>query len=225
MSKAFSSSCFWPPRRWQQTFFGVCVLTHLAAPNHWADDTNALSSPSAPVPSPKTVVASSDSPTNSVAQTDGTQKTGGEKAVEIIVDDAQATRVGSWVYGRSGGSYAKGFHFKGMGRGSAYVAFKPNLPVNGDYEVYEWHVAGQNRAPEAPIEIHHRSGKQNLQVQQDVNGSQWNLLGTFPFAVGTNGEVRITDSIPAAGRMIMADAVRFKLVSPAKKAATDLIRE
>jgi hypothetical protein len=51
-------------------------------------------------------------------------------------------------------------------------------------------------------------------MNQTVGGSQWNLLGTFPFAAGTSGSVVLTDYKPTPGtELVAADAIKLSLVS------------
>jgi hypothetical protein len=42
-----------------------------------------------------------------------------------------------------------------------------------------------------------------------VNGGAWNLVGTYNFAAGTTGNVRITDAFADGGQVVMADAIQF----------------
>jgi hypothetical protein len=43
-------------------------------------------------------------------------------------------------------------------------------------------------------------------VNQEINGGQWNLLGTFPFIAGTSGHVVLSDD---ANDYVIADAIKF----------------
>ena len=96
----------------------------------------------------------------------------------------------------------------------------PNIQTAGFYEVYEWHPQGSNRTTNAPHVITYNGGTQTLYVNQKVNGGNWNYLGTFSFAAGTAGNVRITDAFADAGQVVLADAVKFVYsVQPAVPAA------
>lgn len=44
-------------------------------------------------------------------------------------------------------------------------------------------------------------------VDQKIDGSQWNLLGTYPFAAGTSGYVVLSDD---ADKYVIADAIRLE---------------
>ncbi len=135
---------------------------------------------------------------------------------ELIVDNRQARVQGTWSTGISAGFYGFDYRFKSRatGSGTAYLQFTPNILVAGEYEVYEWHVAAANRPIGAPHVIKFNGGTQTNTVDQQVNGAQWNLIGRFPFATGTNGYVRITDRFTEAGKSIMADAIKFTYVAP-----------
>jgi hypothetical protein len=93
----------------------------------------------------------------------------------------------------------------------------------GNYKVYETHPQGNNRTTDAPHTIHYNGGSQTVYVNQTVAGGvaggTFNLLGTFNFAAGTAGFVRITDGFTSgiAGQTatnVMADAIKFVYVPP-----------
>jgi len=100
------------------------------------------------------------------------------------------------------------FHSKGTG--SNVVTFAAKLPRAGQYEIYEWHSAGLNRAENAPFTVIHQGGTNRVEVNQKLNGSRWNLLGTFSFQ--TKAEVRVSDE-NFKGTVVIADAIKFVLVS------------
>jgi uncharacterized lipoprotein YddW (UPF0748 family) len=131
---------------------------------------------------------------------------------DLIIDDAAATVVGSWTSSAAyPGYYGTGYRYRGSGSGSQYVEFRPNIPVAGTYRVYTWYVQGGNRTTDGPHLIADRDGSHTVDVNQQINGSQWFLLGSFNFAVGTGGYVRITDAFTPGG-VVMADAVKFVFV-------------
>ncbi len=151
------------------------------------------------------------------------KKTKGEEGLELIVDNPAARPTGTWMNGKTRGYYGGDYIWKGKGTGANYVKFVPVIPVAGEYEVYEWHVPGTNRASDAPYIISYNGGTQTILVNQQINGSRWNLLGKFNFAQGSSGEIRITDGISTAGQMVMADAVRF--VSTSGNGSTGTVAE
>jgi hypothetical protein len=132
-----------------------------------------------------------------------------DDSLELIVDNQASRPTGTWMNGKTRGFYGGDYIWKGKGTGANYVKFVPVIPIAGEYEVYEWHVGGTNRASDAPYIISYNGGTQTILVNQQINGSKWNLLGKFNFTQGSSGEIRITDGISMAGQMVMADAVRF----------------
>ncbi len=160
-------------------------------------------------------VKSKDAATNQTVSADFTFATNPWGVVtDIIIDDNQATTVGSWIVSSSSpGYYGTGYRYKGQGSGSAYVEFRPNILTAGSYQVSTWYVQGGNRATDAPYVIASQGGSQTVDVNQQVNGGQWFPLGTFPFAAGTGGYVRITDAF-TTGSVVIADAVKFVFVPP-----------
>jgi len=130
--------------------------------------------------------------------------------VEVIVDNNSAAVVGSWSTGTiSADKYGPDYRYKTQGSGASYLQFTPSIPEAGNYQVREWHPQGSNRTTNAPYVISYNGGQQTFYVNQKINGGRWNVLGTFSFAAGTAGNVKITDGFPDAGQVVLADAVRF----------------
>jgi hypothetical protein len=141
---------------------------------------------------------------------------------EIIIDNPAATAVGSWSTGTSAvDKYGADYRYKGQGTGSAYFQFTPNISTAGTYRVYEWHSIGSNRSTDAPHIITHNGGTVTINVNQQINGGRWNLLGEFDMAIGSAQNVRISDAFSVAGQVVMADGIRFVRVTapPAPPAA------
>ncbi len=89
----------------------------------------------------------------------------------------------------------------------AEVEWRPNLPVADVYEVAVWYVSGTNRANDVTFTVHHLGGSTPVEVNQQIHGSSWNVLGAFAFGAGTAGSVTVTNS--ASASVVIADAVRF----------------
>ena len=136
---------------------------------------------------------------------------------DIIMDNISATFVGTWSSGTSStDKYATDYRYKGQGTGASYAQFKPSIWTGGNYQVYEWHPAGSNRASDAPHVITYTGGSTTINVNQQLNGGAWNLLGTFNMAKGTGAKhVRVTDNIATSGQLAMADGIKFVYVAPA----------
>lgn len=140
---------------------------------------------------------------------------GGSGGSGIVVDNTNATVVGSWDTGASAADrYGSDYRFKSAGTGSAYLQYAPTLTA-GSYQVYEWHSQGTNRATAAPHVITYSGGSTTVYVNQQANGGKWNLLGTYSFAAGTSGNVKITDNFSGSSYVAIADAVMFtKMTAP-----------
>ena len=82
----------------------------------------------------------------------------------------------------------------------------------GNYQVYEWHPQGANRTTTAPHFINFNGSSTTVNINQQINGGAWRLVGTYNFAAGTAGYVRITDNFTGAGLNVMADGVKFVYV-------------
>jgi hypothetical protein len=81
----------------------------------------------------------------------------------------------------------------------------------GRYEVYAWWWDGAWRAPDVPYTIRHLDGTSVVRMNQQVNGGQWNRLGTYRF--DSKVWIGITDKA-TSGQDIVADAVRLVYVGP-----------
>ena len=72
-------------------------------------------------------------------------------------------------------------HDGNTGKGSKSATFTPTLPAACSYQVYLWYTAAPNRANNVPVDIVHADGTSSVTVNQQINGSQWFLLGTYTF--------------------------------------------
>jgi hypothetical protein len=131
----------------------------------------------------------------------------------IIVDNPASSQMGTWSLASSApDKFGADYRFKGPGSGSGTCMFIPNFALAGNYQVYEWHSVGGNRTTAGKHVINYNGGKQTVNVNQTVFGGQWNLLGTWNFAVGSAQTVTINDNY-STGSVIIADAIKFVFVS------------
>ncbi|MEN9573808.1 MAG: Arylsulfatase [Verrucomicrobiota bacterium] len=131
----------------------------------------------------------------------------------IVVDETAATLVGQWQYSTHTPPYVGlGYlHDQNAGKGAKSVTFTPDLPRAGHYEVRLAHCYNVRRATNTPVTIHHADGKTKLRLNQQAepaHGRLFRTLGTFRFAAGTNGWVRLSNE-GTEGKYVIADAVQF----------------
>ena len=86
----------------------------------------------------------------------------------------------------------------------ATATWTPSL-AGGTYDVYAWWVESSNRASNAKYTVYYNGGSDEVTVNQQTNGGQWNLLGTYSFAAGTSGYVMLSNE--GANGYVMADAI------------------
>ncbi|HEY1083489.1 MAG TPA: DUF1553 domain-containing protein [Prosthecobacter sp.] len=130
----------------------------------------------------------------------------------IVVDDAQAQKVGQWKSSHLyppfiGGGYV---HDLNEGRGEKTVSFTPKLPAAGRYEVRVAYIAGPGRAERVPATIFHADGEELVyfkQATESLNGLQFASLGTFRFE--TTGQNFVMLSNAGAEGFVTVDAVQF----------------
>ena len=135
-----------------------------------------------------------------------------QAVADIIIDNPQATVVGTWSTGTGAADkYGADYRFHSQGGGN-YLQYTPNIQTAGNYNVYEWHSIGSNRTVGAPLVIDYNGGSTTVNVNQQVSGGQWNLIGTFNFVTGSVGSVKITDGFADAGQVVIADAIKFVYV-------------
>lgn len=126
---------------------------------------------------------------------------------DIIVDNRQATFVGSWVTGTFAGMFDVDYQYAFKGTGAKTATFTANITRTAIYDIYEWHVAGTNRASDAEHKISTASGVVTVLVDQKLNGGQWNKIATVQLNAGPNTVV-ITDNY-VDGSVVMADAIKW----------------
>jgi hypothetical protein len=111
-------------------------------------------------------------------------------------------------WGTSGtGGYGDDYRWHAKGDGSCTATWTPDIVDEGYYNIYAWWKASSNRATDAKYTIYYDGGSETVQVNQEINGSQWNYLGTFPFAAGTSGYVVLSDN---ADQYVIADAIKWE---------------
>jgi hypothetical protein len=153
----------------------------------------------------KAVLSPDEIPANVAANGLDPAKLGG-----IVVDDAQAQRMGGWTMSAATRPYVGvGYHHDGnQGQGQKKVRFTPKLPEAGRYEVRVFYSAFSNRATNALIVVHASDGVKSLRVnQRQPAGATGYLLGVFSFDAGADGYVEVRND--GADGFVIADAVQW----------------
>jgi hypothetical protein len=99
----------------------------------------------------------------------------------------------------------------GNGPSNDWAAFKFMIPEAGSYSVYARWPANGNRSTSVRYRVFETVGGVMFYDQnknQQINGGQWNLLGTWNWMTGGQGQVIISRSLSGPGQLA-ADAVRI----------------
>ena len=124
-------------------------------------------------------------------------------SLELIIDngDPGTSSTGSWP--TSSGLNPYGVNSLYANSSASYTFQAPPLP--GARQVSLWWTEFSNRATNVPVDIYDGATLlDTVFVNQQVNGGQWNVLGTYTFT----GQARVV--IRAGGGTTCADAVRFQ---------------
>jgi alpha-tubulin suppressor-like RCC1 family protein len=131
---------------------------------------------------------------------------------DIIIDNPQAFVVGPWLVSMASSSYGSNSLIAAQGFGDGSACFNTSVPRTGSYRVYEWHSAVASRSGSVPCRITFAGGVTPLLIDESVNAGTWNLCGTFYFSAAMAAQVTLSDGFPDAGRVVVADAIRFGYV-------------
>lgn len=86
------------------------------------------------------------------------------------------------------------------------ATWRPTLRAAGSYQVYVWKIVHSGSDPNARYDVGHSGGTATRQVDGTAGTSGWVSLGTYSFATGESGYVKLTSSGVGCAR---ADAVKF----------------
>jgi hypothetical protein len=137
----------------------------------------------------------------------------------VVVDDADAMKVGAWTVSTHGKSYVgTGYsHDDNAGKGEKTITFDPDLPANGKYEVRLAYSSGPKRGDRVPVTVFSADGEFDVTVDMTkappIDG-RWVALGTYRFEKNGQSFVRIANE--GTKGHVTADAVVFV---PADEAA------
>ncbi len=140
----------------------------------------------------------------------------GHQPNEVVLDndDSEVTYSGAWS--DSGAN----IYFGGAGdvpyryastsaTETAYARYRPNVPEAGFYPVYAWTRSGSDRASDQLYRVNHSGGVTEVTVNHRRVGNGLVYLGTYHFKAGTDGYVDISNRSSDAGKVVVADMIRF----------------
>jgi len=138
-------------------------------------------------------------------------------SAEVVVDNDDAgsgagySETGVWT-STAGTGYA-GTDFRQAvtveGNPTATAVWTATLPADGQYAVYVWYRSGSDRSLDAHYTVHHAGGETTVVLDQRRHGITWHYIGTYGFQAGSDARVVLTNQSTVAGRVLVADAVRF----------------
>lgn len=134
--------------------------------------------------------------------------------ISIVDDeDARFSTTGAWVRGTAQpNKYAVSYRYSFGVSEPSTATWRLTVPVRGVYEIATWYPEAFNRAIDAPFEIHHAKGTQALRINQQLNGGQWLPLGEYEFSGAADERVVLSNDIVNPELLVVADAVRARLV-------------
>ncbi|HEY2158083.1 MAG TPA: DUF1553 domain-containing protein, partial [Isosphaeraceae bacterium] len=151
----------------------------------------------------------------------------------VVVDDAQAKKVGTWKASTHSGTYvgAGYIHDEDEGKGDKTLTFQPELPEAGLYEVWLGYTPGGNRAASVPVMILSADGETTARVdmrQAPPIAGRFASLGRHRFEKNGQGYVLVANE--GTTGHVVADAVAFvpvdasgRVASIGKAAADDTV--
>ena len=132
---------------------------------------------------------------------------------EIIVDNADPgfSIFGSWNTGTSSGDrYGVDYRWTSASlTGTSHADWTAQVQKTDLYGVYAWWPQGGNRSNQARYSVLHDGNEYPVVVNQQANGGQWNLLGTYDFDAGDTISVRLSNNAPS-GYVVIADAIKIE---------------
>jgi cytochrome c553 len=130
----------------------------------------------------------------------------------IVVDDADAKKVGEWMNSTSNATFiGAGYtHDKDAKKGEKSITFDPDITVTGKYEVWFAYSPGTNRAAKVPVKVFSAEGEKDFTIDMTktppVQG-RFVSLGQFRFE--KDGQSFVLVSNEGTTGHVCVDAVAF----------------
>lgn len=92
----------------------------------------------------------------------------------------------------------------------SFTIYRPDIPETGSYAVYVSYQTLPNSISDAHYTVYHQGQQTDFVVNQQMGGSTWVYLGTFPFDAGNSTDnCVILSNLSSQNGVVTADAVRF----------------
>ncbi|MHC1738372.1 MAG: phosphodiester glycosidase family protein [Ignavibacteriaceae bacterium] len=128
---------------------------------------------------------------------------------KIDTEESGFTLNGNWLQSTVSGYWGTSPSlYVNSGSGTTSAEYKLNLPKAGTYDLYAWWTSATNRANNTPYYIYRNSGVDTVRLNQSVNGTMWNKIGSFEFSGNENDKLVITN-FAEAGKVVIADGIRI----------------
>jgi hypothetical protein len=130
----------------------------------------------------------------------------------VVVDDAQAKKVGEWQHSVHSGSYigAGYLHDQNGGKGEKTLTFDPDLPATGRYEVRLAYSPGTSRSSAVPVTVFGADGEKTIAIDMKKNppiDGRFVSLGEYRFE--KKGQSFVIISNEETTGHVTADCVTF----------------
>ena len=133
----------------------------------------------------------------------------GQVKAARIVDNSSAgfSVTGTWATGSSStDKYGADYRYHSTAPISEPAQWTTTLNTSGSWNVWAWWPQGANRSTSASYVVTHAGGTTTVNVNQQLNGGKWNLLGTW----NMSGTVNVKLSCwTATGAIVVADAIKW----------------
>jgi hypothetical protein len=130
----------------------------------------------------------------------------------IVVDDADAKRVGEWQHSQYTKRYVGDGYLHDIdgGKGNKTLTFSPDLPSSGRYEVRLAYTPGGNRADKVPVTVFSADGDKTIEIDErktpPIDG-RFISLGEYKFE--RDGQSFVIVANTGTTGHVIADAVQF----------------
>jgi hypothetical protein len=136
-----------------------------------------------------------------------------QKPVIIDNSDKEFTNSEGWEINSHSSQFGNNFLTSLAGNGMHWAIWRPNIEASGYYDVFARWVCNTGNdidlsmSKNAAFEINYLGEKTTRNVSQRWVRGVWVYLGTYPFASGSGGYVRLVD---APDGKVVADAIKFR---------------